>query len=497
MSSIITASMLYDLVQCPHRVMLDLYEDPVKRDPESKFMQLLWERGTLFEQKVMQDLAVEFTDLSGKTSDERELLTQEAIARGYRLIYAGRIRSGNLLGDPDLLRLQGDGYVAGDIKSGAGEEGANDSSEGRPKKHYAVQLAFYTDVLERMGMSAGRYPFIWDVHGDEVVYDLDAPQGTRHKQSLWQFYEDCLRQAGRIVSRREHTRPALSSTCKLCHWRSVCINHLEELDDLSLIPALGRSRRDTMLERVKSVSELARMDISALVKGKITIIPGIGLDTLEKFQHRARLQKSPDARPYLKQPVKLPNLGCELFFDIETDPLRDFCYLHGFVERHNKNKGMQRYIHFFAEAPTDEEEKKVFSEALAYAQSRRPCVIYYFSKYERTWWYKLQERYPEVATREQVEDMLNSEWAIDLYSDVVLPYTEWPTRDYSIKTLAKYLGFGWRDPSPSGAESIEWYYSWIETGDSSIKLRILEYNEDDCIAMRVLLDGLIEMSAKF
>jgi predicted RecB family nuclease len=31
----------------------------------------------------------------------------------------------------------------------------------------------------------------------------------------------------------------------------------------------------------------------------------------------------------------------------------------------------------------------------------------------------------------------------------------WPTRDHSIKTLAKFLGFHWRDNNPSGAASIE------------------------------------------
>jgi len=33
--------------------------------------------------------------------------------------------------------------------------------------------------------------------------------------------------------------------------------------------------------------------------------------------------------------------------------------------------------------------------------------------------------------------------------------TGWPINDYSIKNLASYLGFHWRDKSPSGAEFIE------------------------------------------
>lgn len=32
-----------------------------------------------------------------------------------------------------------------------------------------------------------------------------------------------------------------------------------------------------------------------------------------------------------------------------------------------------------------------------------------------------------------------------------LPKTEWPTHDQSLKTLAKFLGFKWRDTHPSGA----------------------------------------------
>ena len=37
--------------------------------------------------------------------------------------------------------------------------------------------------------------------------------------------------------------------------------------------------------------------------------------------------------------------------------------------------------------------------------------------------------------------------------------------------------------------SSEWYHRWVETCDGAIRQRIIDYNEDDCIAMRVLLDA--------
>ena len=490
MPPVITASMLYNLVACPHRLNLDLHEDPAKRDSESQFIMLLWERGTAFEKEVIQKLEFPYTDLSEKSGGERERLTMEAIARGDELIYAGRIRAGDMLGDPDLLRRQNNGYIAGDIKSGAGEEGASDFADGKPKRHYAVQLALYTDILERMQVSPGRYPFIWDVHGKEVVYDLDAPQGPRTPESLWQVYQSCLQVAVDIAARNGLTKPALSATCKLCHWHSICLAHLAALNDLTLIPELGRAKRDAMLDHVRTVEELATINIASLIRGDKSVIPRLGPGTLRKFQERARLQMDANATPYLKRPLQLPESKVELFFDIESDPMRDICYLHGFVERRNRERSTERYIAFLAESPTPEEEERAFAEAWAYINSNQPCTKYYYSKYERTWWRRLRARYPHIATEEQIEAMFDPKTAVDLYYDVVLPYSEWPTRDHSIKTLALYLGFNWRDTSPSGAESIVWYHRWIETGDSSIRQRILDYNEDDCIATRVLLDGI-------
>jgi uncharacterized protein len=494
MSISITASMLYNLVECPHRLSLDLQEDPANRDPESKFIQLLWEKGTVFEKEIIHKLKIPYTDLSERSSEERERLTAEAMSRCDGLIYAGRIRADDLLGDPDLLRRQSNGYVAGDIKSGAGLEGESDFSDGKPKMRYAVQLALYTDILEKMQVSAGRHPFIWDIHSKEVLYDLEAPQGPKTPENFWQFYQNCLKKAIDIVSRNGLTMPALSSICKLCHWHSICLNRLIEMNDLTLIPELGRTKRDAMLKHIRTVKELATTNIAGLIRGDKTVIPKIGPGTLKKFQERARLQTNPNATPYLKKSLDLPENKVELFFDIEVDPMRDICYLHGFVERHNQNTPSERYVPFFAESPTAEEEEKAFSLAWKYVQSSKPCSIYFYSKYERTWWRKLQKRYPHIASENQVEAMFDPKIAVDLYYDVVLPHSEWPTRNHSIKTLASFLGFNWRDSNPSGADSIEWYHRWIETGDSSVRQRILDYNEDDCIATRVLLDGIRNMS---
>jgi hypothetical protein len=135
----ITASTLYNVVQCPERVALDAFGDPAKRDEENAFVRLLWERGTLYERKTIDKLEERFLDLSHVEGEEKERLTVEAMRQGEPLIYSGRICANDLLGVPDLLRKEAGGYVPGDIKSGAGEEGGSDDGDGKPKLRHSVR----------------------------------------------------------------------------------------------------------------------------------------------------------------------------------------------------------------------------------------------------------------------------------------------------------------------------------------------------------------------
>lgn len=465
---------------------MDRFGNAGDRDGVSPFIELLWKRGTAYERKVIESLDIPFLDLSAiEDNDEREKATRRALEAGEGLIYHGRLTVDNLRGEPDLLRRQNGGYVAGDIKSGAGVEGATDDSDGKPKKHYAAQLALYTDLLERIGHAAGRTPFVWDIHGDEIVYQLDEPQGKRTPETWWQLYERVRDEAVPIAAGDQATLPALSSICKLCHWRTVCKNSLQKTDDLTLIPELGRAKRDALLGGVDCVAKMAAANIATLPK-----IKGIGEKSLKKFQARAQLQVTADASPYLLEPLNLPEADKELHFDIETDPMRDIVYMHGFVERTGRDNATERYVVFVAEQPTPEEERRAFAAAWEFVQAAAPCVLYYYSPFERTNWRKLQERYPDVASADDIERMFDPAVAVDLYLHAVKSKSEWPTHDYSIKTLARFLGFKWRDTDPSGAASIEWYDRWVETGDPAVRQRIIDYNEDDCRAMRVLLDAL-------
>jgi len=492
----ITASMLYSYTTCPHRVFLDCFGDPADRDEVSPFVELLWERGHAFEEETIAALDVPFLNLRGVPREQREELTLQAMREGKDLIYGGRISHGRLLGEPDLLRRTETGYEPGDIKSGVGVEGVSENSDGKPKRHYAVQLALYSDILQQMGLSPSKSAFVWDIHGDEVEYDLSRSRGPRTKDSMWDEYGQTLVRVEDIVDQHVTTKPGLISDCLLCHWRSHCRREIVGADDLTLISELGRSRREKFPPDIATVADLARACLSDLVAGGKSVIPGIGEKTLRKYHARAVLQKQTSPAPYFTDEVQLPVSDMELFFDIETDPFRGLCYLHGFVERTGRASETEKYVAFFADEAIKEAERDAFAQAWAYVQARSTAVVYFYSHYERTIWKQLAHRYPDVAKEDDVTALFEQERFVDLYSDIVKSRMIWPTYSLSLKTLAAFLGFKWRDTDPSGAGSIQWFHEWVETGDNSIRKRILEYNEDDCRAMRVLVDAVSTLAAQ-
>ncbi|WP_169731732.1 TM0106 family RecB-like putative nuclease [Sphingomonas jaspsi] len=487
---IVTAAHLYDLVACSHRVHLDQFGDPSDRDEISPFVQLLWERGTSYEAEVVGRLKEgEFVSVRELPPSDREAATISAMKNGIPLIYGGRIAAGDLLGEPDLLIKRDGGYIAADIKSGRGEEGDPDEDDGKLKPHYAVQVALYTDILLQLGFGIGHHAEIWDVKGDHVPYDLDSPRHSRTTETWWDVYVGALGSVRAILG-GSPTRGALASACKLCHWYSFCRGELTAAGDLTLIPYLGRALRDGMSDHLTSLSDFAACDPEAFIDGSKTSIPRLGADRLRLFHRRARLLTESGAAPFLRDVVELPPVELEIFFDIEADPMNDIVYLHGFVERRNQDPATETFTAFFAETNDAEGEREAFRNAMAWLKDRPDAAVYYYSKYERTMYRKLCARYPDVCSADDVEALFTPPRSVDLYFDVVFRATEWPTNDHSIKTLAKFLGFAWRDTDPSGAASIEWYQRFVESGDHAIKQRILDYNEDDCRATAVLLDGI-------
>ncbi len=497
----ITASKLYDFMQCPHRVWRDVYgpQDEKVKDI-NPFVQLLWDKGVLYEKKVIAELG-EYFDLSKGSLEERFQKTIEAMRNKIPLIYQGVLMVDNIVGIPDLLKLNPDGtYIPVDIKSGMGLEGVDEDEgdEGKPKEHYAVQLALYCDALIRLGFETKKQGLIYDIRGHEVVYNLDSPIGKIKKISFWELYKDVFNKVSLLLENKFQNKPAMAGACKLCPWYSSCKKWAHDADDPTCLFYLGRSKRDLLSEdlQVNTIQDILTLNVDELVKQKESdkeFLKGLGQKTIDKMITRANILKN-IKKPVVCGDITFPDVSYELFFDIEDDPTQEFVYLHGVYER---SPSGERFLDFTAKEISTESEKETWAKFWNYIRSlpQDDFAVYYYSPHEKTTYKKMQKLYPDVISEDEVNDFFDNPNVIDLYH-VVLKQTDWPVGSYSLKALAQYLDFRWRDETPSGALSIQWFNEYIKTKDEKILERILIYNEDDCKATMVLKDGIMKLTNK-
>jgi len=494
----ITASKLYDFMQCPHRVWRDIYGPQKEKIREiNPFVQLLWNRGVLYEEKVISQFG-KYLDLSKGSLEDRFAKTIEAMEAKTPFIYQGVLMVDNIVGIPDLLKLNSDNtYVPIDIKSGMGTEGAKESAgkEGKPKEHYAVQLALYCDALNRLGFANKRQGIIFDINGDQVLYNLDNSIGKIKKITFWELYKNIFNNVSLLIENKIKNKPAIGGVCKLCPWYNSCKKWATEEDDPTCLFYLGRRNRDILNKDIQAntIQDILNLDVDELIRRKKadkTFLKGLGKPMVEKIITRANIFKNTQ-KPVVYGEIFFPQVSYELFFDIEDDPTRGFVYLHGVYER---SPDGEKYIDFTAKEVSPEEEKEAWVNFWKYIKSlpQGDYAVYYYSPHEKSTYRRMQRIYPDVISEIELENFFNNPNVIDLYH-IVLKQTDWPVGSYSLKGLAQYLGFSWQEETPSGALSIQWFNEYIKTKNAKILERILLYNKDDCRATMVLKDGISKL----
>lgn len=492
--STITPSLLYDYLQCPHKVWRDVHGPKHElADEENPFLQLLWERGVQHEADIIANFGYAFVDCSGGTEAERIAQTNQSLADRAEYIYQGILAHGDLFGIPDLLHFDGTEYVPIEIKSGSAEEGGDENGSGKLKKHYAVQLALYCEILQWRGLQFSQRGFVIDTTGERFEYDLSAAQGKRTPETHWEMYLRIRGEVASLLADQTRNDPAMCGNCKNCGWYHSCKKWCETEDDLTQLFYVGRSLRDSFKRELNTsgIASLLTHNHEMLAERKKydkSFLKGIGAATVEKMILRARLMKE-KLEPVIHERFDFPNIAAELFFDIEADPTQDFVYLHGFWLR---DAAGERFVEFTARRPSREAEMQAWADSIAFIRSFNPddSAIYYYSPYEKSTYRRLRKKYPDVIGEDDLEAIFDHPNTIDLYSDLVLKNTDWPLGSYGIKAIAQHLKFTWRDETPSGALSIRWYNDYLMTGNEALLNRVLEYNEDDCRATLVVKDYL-------
>lgn len=266
------------------------------------------------------------------------------------------------------------------------------------------------------------------------------------------------------------------SRCSLCTWYDHCRAHVQATRPLALLPGVTAPRFQALQAAgIESVTTLAAAEIEALKD-----FPGLGHATARKLISQA--QATRDDTAIALKPFTLPAAEVELYFDIEADLARNAAYLLG-VLAIDRIGNTADYTACLADDPDDEGRNwVVFLDFI----SRYPnAPIYHFHSFEIQTCRRLAELYN--TDRSVLNSVLDR--MVDLHP-IVTQCMVLPTESYSLKHIARWLGFDWRQSDADGAQSIFWYAQWLETGDRSFLNATVTYNEDDCRATHHLKQWL-------
>ena len=173
-----------------------------------------------------------------------------------------------------------------------------------PKVHYAVQLALYTDILERKKLSPGRHAFVWDIHGGRFHTISPNSRASATRARSGRTMKSASRNAAPSSLTRNTPAPRTAVHARTATGTQPASKHWQIADDLTMIP------RDWQVQARRDVCpasnrwELAANNPESFVNGTKTVFAGIGLDTLQKFLVRAKLLRTKDARPSCTRPSR-------------------------------------------------------------------------------------------------------------------------------------------------------------------------------------------------
>ena len=457
-----SVSDLLNFYRCQRLLFLNKYGDKKLQLAPSDFLRRLWKFGRTYESTVVDFFKYEKPKYKIGDYDKGLDETLKLMKAGTETIYQGVLKNDDVRGIPDFLikapgySLFGDYYYYPvDIK------GASTSRE-----RYLFQLATYSYLL---GEIQGFTP----LYGGLLLLEMDLR--IKYFYTLIKQVVNGINESKKILSNPEDMPDLfIDSNCQMCQWYNFCLPEANEKEHLSLVYGVNKKIKEKLEEiGIKNYAELAdctEEDFSEIEelageKGKSIII-------------QAKCLK--EKKIYLKSIPTINKEEKEIFIDFESDmvldekgtELRRIDYLIGLLKG---TRDKSEYSSLLVETT----EEQLLADFTKFLNEHSDYTFYHYGHYEQSIFNDKWKDLPKV-------NLVNIEKIIK--DSLVLPVTS-----YSLKHIAKVLGFKWRNKDANAMQSMCWYSNYLETKDRKYLDLSIEYNHDDCLALQFLKEWLISL----
>ena len=466
----IAAGDVAQFVRAPFGLWCKWHAPKDQRDPDSQFMQLLFDAGNAHEAAYVAESFPEAERIADKPGPEAFLRALQAMAGGTAVLH----------GVP-LYYLVEDLYGVADLL---------ERDDSRPSVfgpfHYRVQeVKIATNVRADHRIQAAFYTYVLGKIQGYTPETFTIVNGEREAHELPFDEAEFLHVLEKVRQIRDGA--PVGPTFGSCGWpwSGYCNREAERLRDVSLVPRVGMGTKEKLTAAgIRTIDELAATPVA-----RLKAIPKIGETRAREFITAAKAIVT--GHPIQKGSVTFPSPSVEIFLDLEGTGRQmghgrsdSMDYLIGALVREGDRV---EYCPFLAKGLNAEGEMiRSYAEWL---RTQRDYVIYHWHNYEQVHLTQLLDRHDlSGSDRARVLKPLR-----DLYRIATQAFA-FPTYGNGLKYIARFLGFQWRHADVDGTESMALYHRYAQDPDAHPEdiAKILEYNKDDCQATLVIKDWLAD-----
>ncbi len=328
------------------------------------------------------------------------------------------------------------------------------------------------NLKERHRVLASFYRLILDINGEKMELFVKNAEGEVRK------IRPHLERAQRILVKMKDVfempnppKPTFSFSCKNCDFYRECVNWAIEAGDISMINGVGEGRKRALMKAgYKKVEDVANSDEDHLSK-----YLGIGIEEAKRIKMQAKALEF--SKWFMVKGVNLKEKKYEYYFDVEK--ANGETYLLGLLSKEEEKLTYRYFI-------LKEDWEKEWCDFLKAVRLHPTAPIYHYDVFDK----KVIEKLAVLSHR-HVKGVLKR--MVDLYRLVHSSFIL-PVRFYSLKDVAHTLGFEWRIKSYNGYEAMMALEEWKNTHDEELLKTITLYNEDDCRALFVVKNRIVQIA---
>lgn len=269
----------------------------------------------------------------------------------------------------------------------------------------------------------------------------------------------------------------LNKHCPYCQFQVSCREKAEQNDDLSLLTSItAKSWQKYHKRGILTIKQL-----SYLYKPKKQKRNKKNTFSSHKPEIQALAIRT--GKIYLQDIPLLSRQEVEIFLDIEGIPDEKIYYLIGvliFI------RGQVNYTCFWAD--NRDEEDIIWLQFMERINFYPEAPIYHYGSYEAKAIKKLSKNHLDEDSYKLLEKRLIN---INQY---IYGKVYFPVYSNSLKDLGKYVGASWSNSLSSGLKSLVFRYHWEENRNTQIKQILINYNQEDCQALKLLTDVISSFS---